>query len=642
MRYSFKDLYTDRLNDNVIRLYPTRFYSPIALAGGAGTRINPKLSKTITGIASNDALVFGGGVSVTDMKTADYSQGYRFLGNGYGVSILDFTLSNGSFNNGNTEFAWFKNLTINAGVFTLMGYSGRNCLCRYDYCEIIKFPSKTGSPQCNSYFNRCILRDFHTSSGVNNNIQTNNSYVSPVRAITSLPAVSQILYEDCDIAFTNETLASLTPYYKAFERCRFRIGAEEAYTELMGNTPDELRSDFVARCLAQGYDAPEKTEANETLKFYRWIFTKNSCFESNIPKNSDIHKFEIPRSISFGAIGTRVDKIPVTSSPNIPNTISPAFPNSGNLTFQNGFLNIPDTIDITDKNDFSADSNIIWLGGKKKLTSLSIIDNLPQAYGLQADGTPDLLLDNGISPGGTIEPGKFYIVRSKDKQPATIVYNGVTYTTSIATGARNNIVYGVSSATTYTASGGTNPVLYEIWDELQYKTIKMRIVNKIPADIIRPATALLPAYWYLVEHDTDQSNTTDYVTYNGVKYPPLSSFYIYPGNPTSFTASGNIHLRRCWKSDFDINTESVDKTFWQNEQKPKWFDVTDNDLRCLLINNNDLSAEMMTDDDGNYIASGHPLFYKSISGEIDPPLKPMPVKGTYMQIRIMASTLNPG
>lgn len=268
---------------------------------------------------------------------------------------------------------------------------------------------------------------------------------------------------------------------------------------------------------------------------------------------------------------------------------------------------------------------------------MDIIDNFQKAYGLQADSTPDLLLDRGILPGAEqIKEGVFYVLRSEDKRLATARYNGNVYSTSLA--ERNNLIRGVPIETTFIGLTGM-PVLYEVWDELQYRTIQIRIVNKIPSDIIRPANALLEGYWYFVEHDTDQSNTTDYVTWQGRNYPVLSSFYIFPGLATSFTVSGNVHLRRCWEEDFDLN-RSVDRAFWENEQKPKWVHVTENDVRCLLMNNNELSVEMQTDADGNYIASGHPEFYRAITGETGILLKPMLIKGTYMQIRIVASTLN--
>ncbi|MDR0825302.1 MAG: hypothetical protein LBN74_09430, partial [Prevotella sp.] len=74
---------------------------------------------------------------------------------------------------------------------------------------------------------------------------------------------------------------------------------------------------------------------------------------------------------------------------------------------------------------------------------------------------------------------------------------------------------------------------------------------------------------------------------------------------------------------------------------PKWFDVLPDDLRCLMKHNNGLENEMQTDGEGNYITSGHPDFYNSILG-ISGILEPAyPVKGTYMQLRLVITTLNP-
>jgi hypothetical protein len=109
---------------------------------------------------------------------------------------------------------------------------------------------------------------------------------------------------------------------------------------------------------------------------------------------------------------------------------------------------------------------------------------------------------------------------------------------------------------------------------------------------------------------------------------------------TSFTITGTTHLRRVCRDNFNWATETVDKDFWQYQQKPEWVDVVDGDPRCLLHNNHDLAHEMERDALGKYIASGHPDFYKLINGEAGIPMKPMPIKGAYMQVRVVISTLN--
>jgi hypothetical protein len=546
-------------------------------------------------------------------------------------SIVDVTIYESS---AGTSAMYIKDVAVKQ-LAVSRASSSTSLYIHHYYCEILfanVIGLTTNSVNIFPYYNHCIFRIYPSSGTIN----TNNSFVSATEPITTIPTTQQQLFENCDIYFdTASILSNRTQYYFAFDRCRFRIIGETDYTELQGDTPDEMRADFVARCVAQGYNPPDNTEFGITNKFYRWIFTKNSCFESIIPKGSDIHQFEVPRGIAFGAFAERSENIAVTTDPNVPGTFSPAFPNTGSPDFQPGGLYIPDTDDITDLHFYSAMSNIVSFGQKKQLTRLTLADSLPAIYGVKADSTQDLFSNSPISPGSNISPGVYYIVRSSDKQPASISYNGATYSTSL--NARDNLVLGVAAASTFTAVSG-NPVLYQLIDELLYKTLQLRVVNKIPADIITSG-ALLEGYWYIAEHNTDPTDTTDYVTYNGVNYYTGSSFLVVSG-VTAFSITGDIHLRRCWKNLFDWDTETVDKDFWEYQQKPEWCEVVDGDPRCLLHNNHDLAHEMERGTDGKYLTSGHPEFYKALTGEAGVLMKPMPIKGAYMQVRIVLSTLN--
>lgn len=639
MRYAFKDRYTDYQGTDVERAFNTRFYA-YAGTGTAATRQNPTRSNgTIAATyGQNQSIILGGGyhkfsVGTTSAPVNQNNLMFRIIGHGMKASVVDAILYEGhQISSGTFDGVFLKDVTVKSIVTYRLGYNGQGTYYnKYYQCEILALPTMTNvGVNITNLYDRCIFR-VNPSSGT---INANNSFIGAV--ISTIPTTQQQLFENCDVYLSSaDILSNRTQYYFAFDRCRFRIIGESDYTELQGNTPDEMRADFVARCVAQGYNPPDNTEFGITNKFYRWVFTRNSCFESIIPKGSDIYLFEVLRGISLGAASTRSERIGVTTEPNAPATFSPAFPNTGSLDFQPAGLYLPDTDDITDLHFYSAMSNIISFGQKKQLTRLMLVDSLPAIYGVKADSTQDLFSNSPISPGGTISPGVFYVLRSSDKQPATISYNGATYSTSLNT--RDNLVLGVAAASTYTAVSG-NPVFYQVYDELQYKTLQIRVVNKIPADIIRTG-ALLAGYWYTVEHDSDQGNTTDYVTYNGVKYYAGSSFLVVTG-VTGFTVTGSIHLRRCWKDIFNFDTETVDKNFWENQQKPEWVDVADGDPRCLLKNNLDLAHEMARDALGKYIASGHPDFYKSITGDAGILMKPMPIKGAYMQARIVISTLN--
>lgn len=337
--------------------------------------------------------------------------------------------------------------------------------------------------------------------------------------------------------------ASLDTYksnYYAFDNCNFRIGTETEYTPLTGTTAEELRGNFVTRCTAAGLIVPNVTDYGITLPAGRWIFTKNQVFEGITWKGSEINVFEVLRFISFGYSASRGDKIPVTASKNIPASFTPNNPHSAGLSIANDSLSISSDIDITKRNNIYIDSKIIWPGGKKKLTKIDIPNDLPYQYGVLIDCIPNLLCDTGQEVT-QIEAGEMYIVRSLDENAASVTYKGSTYSSALS--SRNNIFKGVADATSFVIASG-RAVVYKINDILNYQSIQMRIVNKIPSELKKTGN-LTPNYWYLVEHDSDQNNTTDYITYNGVNYKAGDSFVCQTGSLT-FTTTGSTHLRRCW------------------------------------------------------------------------------------------------
>jgi hypothetical protein len=105
------------------------------------------------------------------------------------------------------------------------------------------------------------------------------------------------------------------------------------------------------------------------------------------------------------------------------------------------------------------------------------------------DAEKNIDLENPILSGQSkIETGVSYLVRSTDKNYATAVYNGTTYNTSLGS-PRANIIIGVDAATSFNAGQG-NPVLYKISDNRGYQSVLIRIVNRIPGDIIKTGNLL--------------------------------------------------------------------------------------------------------------------------------------------------------
>ncbi len=595
------------------------------LSDGDGSKEHPASTKDVSTAKYGVGKVYfilNSGYSRSNIKTStgQYENAYfEFIGNT--TDLKDTYLSANAISVNSNEFFRFKNLQLSLDMDFRYGSTP---VTLYN-CDIKKLNTTGGIDTIRYCIDRVGYYVNDVSKGFSNScIGTQIS--DPYRQFGNLN-----LFKNCNIIIPDFYTFQRQSNYCAFDDCNFSIGAESGFTPLNGNTEEELRADFVTRCTAQGFGSNIATynEFGEQLKAGRWVFARNSSIEGVVLPDSIIHNFEKKRLIYFGYTSLR-DGFSVSAN-NKKNSFHSGNPNQ-NFEFADNSLSLPADFDIADKKTAIATSNIMWLGGKKAITKLDINHNFPKEYGVALDSTPTLgttdITAITMKQDGT---PNYYIVRSKDDSEATATYNSAVYSSSLTN--RNNIIKSVENISAYGKS--PNAEVFQILDEIQYQTIQIRIVNKIPTDIITPAKALVANYWYLVEHDSDQSNTTDYVLYNGKKYYVGDSLL---ASSASFTASGNVHLRRCWNHDFTSSGETLDQNFWMNEQKPEWIDIVPDDPRCLMKNNNPKEIEMQKND-GKYIASGHPDFYKRIM--TDKTLPTYPIKGTYMQVRILLTTQNP-
>lgn len=644
VQFNFKDKYFSASGLEVTRYLSdyTYFFSP-SYIGGNGSRLSPLRSKSYSAPSTTEsALILSGGVHVGSftLTSGNVATIRHIIGNGIGATIIDLSITQpGASVADSPGTAYYRDLTITKLSHTLSGYAYGVYRVTFYNCEFLNNPYITSSSNGPSrvYISACKLKTM-VSTNIPVVYQNNNSFIGISTTIGSI-AGSLHTFEKCNLIVTQASLDNYKNNYYAFDNCNFRIGTETDYTPLAGITPENQREAFVARCMATGLTVPDDiTDYGISSPLGRWIFTKNQIFEGITWKDSEIYQFEIPRFISFGYSTSRGDKIPVTAGNQIFPSFAPRHPNSVGLIFGDDSLSIAGTVDITQRKNLYADSNIIWLGGKKKLTYIDVPNDLPQLYGILIDSNPNLLNDTGQEVT-QIEPGEMYIVRSSDENAASVTYNGSTYSSELST--RNNIFKGVTDATSFVVASG-RAVVYKINDILNYQSIQLRIVNKIPSTLITMGP-LLTGYWYLVEHNTDQTNKTDYIEVGGMEFFTGDSFLVDSSDMTSIgNIVGNVHLRRCWKQDFDFESEATDKAFWQNEQKPEWCDVLPEDTRCLMYNNHSLSVEMMRGEDGKYITTGHPEYYNKILGAsgIQSP-DDIYIQGTYMQIRLQITTANP-
>ncbi|MFV0419329.1 MAG: hypothetical protein ACK5KT_11435 [Dysgonomonas sp.] len=642
MGYNYKDKYYDNQGNDIEYRFPgnVRFLTASKLSGGDGSRENPATS-TLINFPASPALhcVLDGGYHHRVLFNHNGGSGSGEILSGFIGTSKNATKIKiiGSVTNGIGRYytsIYFKDLELAGGNLHINRNTwGTGSRLLFTECIIssnINITGDLGGFSARQATN-CIFKneDIHFISS--------RSYISYLNAVTNGDFASLSAYEKCDITITQQVLTSYFSNYLSFDNCRFKFPNDTEFIELKGNTPEELRNDFIERCDAEGLTYDSFTEYDfDNVPLGRWLFTVDNSSEAIIYKDTDIYKFESARGFNFGFSATRPSKIAISNTVNLPNSINPNNPNSGNVRFNNGFISFSDSLDITQKNDFHITSNIIPLNRIRKIDEIICPNNLEWRYGFLLDAEKNLDLDNPILPGNAlIESGVHYIVRSTDKNYATVIYNKSTYNTSLAL-PRTNIIIGIDGVNSFTAGEG-NPILYKIVDNRQYQSVQMRIVNKIPGDIIKTGN-LIANWWYLVEHDSDQSNTSDYITYNGIKYYAGASFLVKAG-VLNFSVSGSIHLRRCWNESYNPD-DAQDKAFWQSEQKPRWINVNPNDLYCLMKNNSGAESEMHIDGKGEYITSGHSDFYNMVLGSAGITVPKYPIKGAYLQLRIPMSTLN--
>ncbi|MDU1893107.1 MAG: hypothetical protein E6767_20715, partial [Dysgonomonas sp.] len=557
MKYNWKEDYYD-VNGVFFTASGRLLSFATPLTDGDGSRSNPydlkKLSSDLTGVINNIV-----------------------VGSGYAKCLWDYTTNTGQFiniiGNGNLQDTFLE------GHASLTGWGSGNIT----FQNVTVKMSLNGTRETPRYrFKNCDLRDITIVGAqidyiVNSIVRNSLSFTGTNQSNSfigidnyGIHATNLNLYEKCKLNITSQNISQYASLYMAFNDCEFLIGNESDYQPLNGNTEAELRADFVTRCEAQGISCPWNDEYGDKAQMYRWVFAKSSSFEGVVLADSIIHNFEKRRFIYFGYTSLR-EGFSVTATTK-KNSFGMYYPYK-NLLFSDSGMSFPSWIDISTKVNASATSNIMWLGGKKALTKLELIHNFPKEYGVNVDSTPTIGDEVGT---GDITKDEYFIVRSANSGKSTVYYNGAYYTSSLT--ERNNIFKGVDGSTGFTDVYG-NAKVFKILDEIQYQTIQMRIVNKIPSEIITQDKTLDNGYWYLVEHDTDQSNTTDYVTCGGKNYYVGES--LNPG-ATNFVANGNVHLRRCWFTNFNYDTEAKDKAFWENEQKPEWIEVTPDDMFCLM------------------------------------------------------------
>lgn len=618
--YKWKDKYYNVIGEDVTNT--AKYHSKLGQLSGTGTRENPY--SDYRNFADGNSLILSGGYYKKTFAAAN--NGIRIVG-GTGAPS-DVVLELDGVGIGIALHA--NDITLKKAVNIFNG-SLINCIINGSV-ELAQFNTVKNT----------LVEEYANQLSYNlPKLGTNLSFLGLELSLSlgNMTYQNMCVFAGCNILIADSSvLNSLRNNYHAFDNCNFKIGSETSYTALTGNTETDIRQSFVERCEAQGFTVPTVPDLGENLKMGRWVFAKDSTTGGCVIENSIIDNFQSRKYIYLGWKQYRAKDIAITTDPNVPNSLGFDSRYIGNnIEITNNTIKIKDSVDITDLiplSQSSVVSNVIYLGeGKRRIDQINILNNLFVNSGLLTGYGG---LDFPFKADSIIDGGKSYVVRSIDSSEATVTYNGKTYSSSLS--ERNNILIGINGIS-FADSHTDNAWLAPILDLSNTPYFYICVVDEIPNDIITSGT-LDYNYLYFVEPN-DLSSPSGYVTYNGIQYPPYSSFAVYSEFGNSFTITGNCHLRRCWNVNFNFNTEVIDRDFWENRQKPIFSRVNVGDMRCFMKNNNQNSGEMLMMNNGRYFMSGEDGFYDNITGESGFIIPAYPITGRFMQLRVTISTANP-
>lgn len=633
MKYNFRDKYSFFGVANGESIVEALFYSNVSPYYKSGyTRDKPCNSSVIRGANRDILVILSQGYHKSTLNLIGYGQTHF---RGHGMFSTTLSLATSTYVEGDWHF---QDMRIKDFADVSMGWSIYFSKCILEGAINI---NRNNNSTVN--ITNCILRERPINESSFFYILQSVIYKSSGTPCGALSATLDI-FDSCKVTVSQADINSYYNNYYAYNDCSFKIGSEQDFKLLEprdseGNiiknpTEQDFRDEFSDRSTKAGLVLKDVIDLDQTLKMGRWVFANNSASVGVPFKGSVIHEFEKRKLLYFGYTSTR-ERVGISKDKNTPMSINLNNPNTYGVNISDNAISLPVSMDMTKRNKSGFSSNIYPLVEASQLSGLIVSNDLPREYGVAVSNRYNL--SDASVASGYLKEGEVYLVRSKDSGEATVTYNNIVYSSALSK-SKNFFVCG--SLNSFSAS--PNAQVYQVLDDKGWQPIEMRIVDEIPPyDSKNPIKSggLHSGYWYLIEHDADQGNTTDYITYKGVRYPSTGSFLA--DSDLTFSVKGNVHLRRCWRENFDFETEVTDKEFWRNRQKPKWFYVLPEDMRCLRKNNNMNEPEMMSDEQGNYIASGSHVFYNSLQGYNGTPYRADAIRGAYMQIKMELTILNP-
>ncbi|MDH6354487.1 hypothetical protein M2132_000815 [Dysgonomonas sp. PH5-45] len=377
-KYGWKDMYYDAYGA-IVDKSTARFFSVLGRNNSNGTSNDPWNNSYMTQIGNN-ILGIGYFPQIATMPTNP--PGFQFIvGHGINRTVIDVLNTS---NQTSGRYMSICDATIQrvVGIGSVASYYKRCELKESAVSSWVAMGNATNKIKYNCIYHKAATWMYYIYQ---------STFVDPagfaLSPVLNYAYSQSSLFVRGSVIITQADMINISNTYMAFDRVAFRIGTETEATLLTGNTADELRQNFVDRCTAAGItNIPAYTEyGGANVPAGRWVFSNNSVAgDYDVIEGGEIDSFAKTRGIYFGYSNQTVKPIVIASDGTAAASFNADSPKESIAISDN---NITLDADTTVRTEGYIDSNIIWLGGLRKLNMLNILHNLPVDSGVAVDST---------------------------------------------------------------------------------------------------------------------------------------------------------------------------------------------------------------------------------------------------------------
>lgn len=543
-----------------------------------GTKEKPFPKKHSTENANKYVIAYGSGHEFDWSLT---QTGTKYTGTSIGMGMYKTTVFISKYVPGK-DAAWdFRNMRIKSDISSIW-INTNNCVVDVSVNIGSHKNSILYTEPLNGYFTNCTFVGIDFT-------QKYQSYSS----------IAKTVFHDCGIYIGTSVLNQ----YALFSNCRFKFqnDVQARWFTLEGDTSEKKKADFIAKCNQFGVNNGALKDADiSTL-----IFSDDSVHKDTyeVIPGSSAYRFQENYNVYLGHYNANKK---LSNSINITSGISPLSFNNieGKSSSQIHVDNESITMlgDGIGSNVYTIKSGIIPFSKKGKLSAI----DLKAIFGgkVFASTTSPLIKVEDKNVAENI----VYMVKTKTLSSASVVYNGITYTSD-----GNNLFRGVSGVATMEYDP-TKAIIYKVSDQANAPTFDVRIGDEPLSGKIGSGKALDAGYWYMVVSD-DSENVGGSVEYNGNNYPIGSSFLAKDGK-TTFIITGDCHLLKMMADDETIHP---------------FITLTLDNL--TVLKDSPFAVNYLYGADNKPIGSGHPEYDTYISNSIGA-VAAIPIEGRFMQVRV--------